>query len=78
MPAASATDIDGRSKHGSETVSLLSRRSSRSGASLYHYQRCRHGARVLLVDLRYRRVAALQHHYRQPPRERSIIVCIAD
>ena len=38
----------------------------------------RHGARVLLLDLRYRRVAALQHRYRQPPRERSIIVSIAN
>eukprot|EP01043_Picozoa_sp_COSAG02_P101903 COSAG02_NODE_37931_length_435_cov_1.372024_1_plen_111_part_10 len=33
---------------------------------------------MLLVDLRYRRIVALQHRYHQPPRERSIIVCIAD
>ena len=32
---------------------------------------------MLLVDLRYRRVAALQHRYHQLPGERSSIVCIA-
>ena len=31
---------------------------------------------MLLVDLRYRRVAALQHRYHQAARKRCIIVCI--
>eukprot|EP01043_Picozoa_sp_COSAG02_P005918 COSAG02_NODE_164_length_32230_cov_37.505587_10_plen_198_part_00 len=67
-------------RRGAHRCGLALRRSHRradvlAGAEpLFHYQRCRHGARVLLVDLRYRRVAALQHHYRQPPRERIIIL----
>ena len=67
----------GRPVNAEDPVTLERNGATAGAGPLYRYRRCRHGARVLPVDLRYRRVAALQHRYRQPPRERSIIVSIA-